>query len=161
MPSRKAVAVLKRKGRYPEQLAFEALSFSPDAKRLAASSLSNEVFVWDIASGEQVAAIQEGQGSGWTEGRCWIGFAPDGTSLCTASRGMQDLSKLYARRRDAATGKLIRQIELSQPGEPFPYTYPRIFAPDGKLLVGVGEFTTSYSKCCVESILVLYDIAQL
>ena len=37
--------------------------------------------------------------------------------------GLKDLERIYARKRNATTGELISQMELIQPGEPFPYTY--------------------------------------
>jgi hypothetical protein len=139
----------------------EVLTFSPDGARLAVSTWRNSIFLWDASNGDLVAAIQEGLGSAWTEGRCILAFTPDGAFLLTASRGLKDISKLYARKRDAATGELVSQMELIQPGGPFPYVYPRAIAPDGKSLAAVGAFTGGPENSWYESILVIYDLEPL
>jgi WD40 repeat protein len=139
----------------------EKLTFSPDGTRLAASTSGNSLFLWDVSSGDLVAAIEEGLASGWTEGRCVLAFTPDGASLVTASRGLKDPERIYARKRDATTGELVSQIELTQPDEPFPYIYPRVMAPDGRFLAGVGEFRGGPENSCYESLLVIYDLGPL
>jgi hypothetical protein len=140
----------------------ETLTFSPDGTLLAASTWANVVFVWEIKNGNLIAGTQEGLGTGWTEGRCILAFTPDRASLLTASRGLQDLGRIYARRRNARTGELVSQIELAQPEKPFPDSYPRAIAPDGKTLVSVGEFRRGDSgDRCYESMLVLYDLSSL
>jgi len=149
-------------GPSPGPFLIETIALSVDGKRLAAASSDNEVFLWDLTTGENVASIREGVGTGWTEGKCWIGFTPDGSSLLTASRGIEDLGRVFARRRDAATGALLARIELTQPGEPFFYAYPRAFAPNGRVLAGVGEVRSgSHNLDCRESFLVIYDLARL
>jgi WD40 repeat protein len=60
-------------------LAAWSVAFSPDGKTLAAGLESGEVWLWDVASGWQVATLS-GHG-----GRVrWIGFHPDGRSLAVA-----------------------------------------------------------------------------
>jgi WD40 repeat protein len=139
----------------------EDMVFSPDGARLAASTWENCVFLWDVRKGELVAAIQEGLGSGWTEGRCLVEFTADGEYLVTASRGLEDLVRINARKRSVTTGELVSQMELVQPGEPFPNIYPRAIAPDGRSLVGIGEFSGRFENSLRESLPVIYDIGPL
>ena len=106
---------------------------SPAADRIAAGSLHNAVTLWDARTGQEVVSIKEGLGSAFSRGECWAGFTSDGKTLLTASRG-GDLSWIFVRRRDAADGKLIQQVEIAQPGKNCPYLYPARFSPDGALL---------------------------
>jgi WD40 repeat protein len=137
------------------RLNYNMLMFSPDNRYVAASTDGNEVVVWERTSGKQVVDITEGLGSGWSDGRCCITFAPDGRSLLTASRG-SDLTKSFARRRDLSTGRLITQMELPPPPKELIdcHVYPRCFDPGGKTLASVGE--TQF-----EGVIVVYDTTRL
>ena len=53
------------------------VQFSPDGHRLAASTRSNGFVLWDVANWKEVAGVQEGYGSGWLLGTCYLGFTPD------------------------------------------------------------------------------------
>ena len=56
---------------------LETLTFSPDGSRLAASTWGNSIILWDVKKGDVVAAVDEGVGTGWTDGRCILEFTPD------------------------------------------------------------------------------------
>jgi WD40 repeat protein len=139
------------------------LAFSRDGARMAASTNANCLFLWDFKKRELVAAIREGLGSGWADGRCFIAFTPGGESLLTASRGLKKLDRVYVRKRDAATGELESQMVLVQPDYPFHMVYPLAIAPDGRSLVCYGELTDYQPNwnSLRESILLVYDLGGL
>ena len=140
---------------------FEGLVIAPDSSKAAAATSGNCTYLWDYRTGANIAAIHEGTGTGWAEGRCILGFTPDGASLLTASRGRKLLDKVFARRRDAETGELLYQTELVPPGEPFRHVYPIAISPRGRSLVCrgiVGEFGEGTG---VEGVLAVYDLSRL
>ena len=72
------------------------VAFSPDGRRLATVTLSDQLIVWDVLSGAEIYR-QQGQ-SGNMYG---VAFSPDGRRLVTA--GLDKTVKLW----DAATGDEI------------------------------------------------------
>ncbi len=144
--------------------------FSPNNKYVAASTDDNEVTLWEITSGKRILDIKEGLRSSSSDGRCCITFTPDGASLLTASQG-SDLSRIFARRRDLSTGRLITQIELPQLSKDLVEcnVYPRFFDLGGSALASVGEMEVDAtwethpvgdSRHC-EGVIVIYDTARL
>jgi WD40 repeat protein len=120
------------------------------------------VFLWDAKKGDLIEAIQEGTGTALSRGSCILAFTPDGEYLLTASRGLNDdLGQIYVRKRDATTGKLVARMKLTQPGERFPYVYPRAIAPDGRSLASIGESGDGRENSPYESSLAIYDLGQL
>ncbi len=61
--------------------AYAQIAFSPDSRRIAAVGLSGFVWIWDLESGERLAAY-DGHGVGATR----IAFSPDGKTVATCSR---------------------------------------------------------------------------
>ncbi len=141
---------------------------SPDAGRIAMSSSDNGVTLWDTSTSREITYIKEGLGTGWTHGSCWIEFTSDGKSIMTASRG-DDLSRIFARRRNPTDGSLVSKLEITQPGEAFPYFYPRLFARDGTKLALIGVKTGNRHVpqpdmgfiTVDEGVVAIYDTSQL
>jgi WD40 repeat protein len=163
--TRSGKTIVELKGQ--KQDAWCCAALSPTAERIAAGSLQNAVALWDARTGQEVASIPEGLGSGFSRGECWVAFTSDGRTLLTASRG--DLSRIFIRRRDAVDGKLIRQVEIAQPGESCPHLYPGRFSPDGALLALNGHedgtrITPEAHKGVVtvdEGVVAIYDTSHL
>ncbi|XZE54019.1 WD40 repeat domain-containing protein [Planctomycetaceae bacterium SH139] len=73
----------------------QAVSFDPTGRYLAAGNLMGDVGVWDLASGNRVAAWRTPDFTSWgiIKSHCYIGgihaicFAPDGNSLYVAGMG--------------------------------------------------------------------------
>ncbi len=135
-----------------------AVAFSPDGKTLAAAGMDRSVRFWDVASGKIARRFSVGSVRGnWVvfspDGRTvaisdgsnvhvidaargrslhtaikasYCAFSPDGKQLATTS--IRD-PKQAAQLRDAASGKVIRQLKSE--GQRF--TAPA-FSPDGQLL---------------------------
>ena len=51
---------------------------SPSARRIAGSTLRNDLVLWDARTGKELISIKEGMGS-----ECWVAFTSDGKSLLT------------------------------------------------------------------------------
>jgi WD40 repeat protein/DNA-binding SARP family transcriptional activator len=93
-----------------------ALAFSPDGLRLASSSWDETSKVWDLVTGELIAAVEE---------RCWsmgVTFSPDGERVFSSC-------SLGSYEWDASTGQVIR----TYPMEGLEY-YGLALSPDGRLL---------------------------
>lgn len=61
--------------------AVSAVSFSPDGRVLASSSLDNTIKLWDLASGREIRTLRGHSGSVTA-----VAFAPDGATLVSAGR---------------------------------------------------------------------------
>jgi len=97
-----------------------AVTFSPDGKLLASTSLS-EVRVWEVSTGTEVKSLPSGDG--WTYS---VAFSPDGRLLAAGA----GVIKLW----DVATWKEVRTIA------PLGGSIRSVaFSPDGKLLASSGE----------------------
>jgi WD40 repeat protein/serine/threonine protein kinase len=85
-----------------------SVAFSPDGKTLAAGLQAGEVWLWDLASGWQVATL-----SGLGGPVRWLGFHPDGRSLVVAgtlagnSVYVWDLASRKQRRRLSGHGSEV------------------------------------------------------
>jgi WD40 repeat protein len=85
-----------------------SVAFSPDGKTLAAGLQEGEVWLWDLASGWQVATL-----SGLGGPVRWLGFHPDGRSLVVAGAlagncvYVWDLASHKQRRRLAGHGSEV------------------------------------------------------
>jgi hypothetical protein len=121
----------------PQHTALCHSALSADGQRIAMSWLDNSVRLFDARSGRALASIQEGLGSAFSQGSCWVAFSPDGASVLTASRDA-DGSRLFVRRRSAVDGGLLNKMELVQPRGTCPYIYPTLFATDASCLALVG-----------------------
>jgi len=91
-----------------------ALIFSPDGKLLAAAGYENQVWLWNLETGEPA----------WNAYGICADFSPDGKYLAAA--GWTPIAKLY----DAATGKEVRQFVGHVSG-----VADLKFTPDGKTLI--------------------------
>ena len=85
----------------------QALTFSPDGKRLAWSSFTDGVTVWDLASNEQVARFGRGEGRPRLFGNS-LRISPDGKTAAVTLEN--DAIELW----DIAEGKLLRTIGGSE-----------------------------------------------
>ncbi|MFO0908326.1 MAG: c-type cytochrome domain-containing protein [Isosphaeraceae bacterium] len=100
-----------------------AVAFSPDSKLVAAGGADRSVRVWEVATGKQVALIEDH--ADWVTD---VAFSPDGKRLATASRDKTckvfDLEK--------------KESLVTFPGHAQP-VYSVTFTPDGKLVASGGE----------------------
>jgi WD40 repeat protein len=115
------------------------MAIAPSGSYLAASTFRNEVLLWDLISGKRIAQFKEGKpGAFGVSGTCLLAFSPDSRSLLTSSRG-DDLSKIFVRRRESATGKLVSSFELlpSSEAKNAYHQRPGRFAPGGSTLLEI------------------------
>jgi WD40 repeat protein len=66
----------------PETLSCTAVTFSRDAKLLAAFDIDGRIMIWDVASGRTEATLDHGGSRGLT-----LAFDPDNKTLLAASQG--------------------------------------------------------------------------
>src|SRR5262249_41065467 len=98
------------------------IALSPDDKTLA-SVHEEAVRIWDLTTGKERQRVAQDQDAG----ECRIAFSPDGKTLAT---GRSDLQL-----RDAATGQLIRRLDLTAAIGKDSYDIASIaFSMDGKTL---------------------------
>ncbi len=127
-------ATLKLRGRGY----FESLAFSPDARTLATASYDS-VVVWDLTSGQAVAAFNAGTGMVHS-----VSFAPDGKTLASALEGPREGDLQHNGSASSAVAGEIRlwnlqgkpigdRIEFREP------TYAVCFSPDGQTLATAGN----------------------
>ena len=98
----------------------ESMAFNPDSSRLATGSVHDsfgkgELFLWDVATGQQKTNFTKHVGNVYS-----LSFSPDGKMLAA---GIDDTVHLM----DAATG----EISNTFPGRK---VYSLSFSPDGKIL---------------------------
>jgi WD40 repeat protein len=110
-------------------LIINAMTFSPDGKRLAVGSTSRTVRQFDIATGKEVRSLP-----GHREGVTTVVFSPDGKTL--ASRGTGRTIRFW----DPATGKELRQIAMGEGlhNGYLIYPYGLAFTPDWTKLAILG-----------------------
>ncbi len=60
---------------------MHSVAFSPDGRTLATSTFDNIARLWDVATGEQIAALRGGGQSGVHP----VAFSPDGRTLATSA----------------------------------------------------------------------------
>jgi WD40 repeat protein len=120
----KLITNLKKAGHYG---ATDA-AFSPDGSRIVtASERENEAWVWDAATGRQLAVLQ-----GHTDGVINVSFSPDGSRIVTTS------ADKTARIWDAATG---RQLTVLKGHEGI--VMSAAFGPDGSRVITASEDKTA------------------
>ncbi len=109
------------KGHVGRPQGVESLAFSPDSSLLATGSVHNshgkgELFLWDVATGQQKTNFTQHEGNVYS-----LSFSPNGKTLAA---GIDDTMHLM----DAATGEMSNS---------FPHVgnvYSVSFSPDGRLL---------------------------
>jgi WD40 repeat protein/tRNA A-37 threonylcarbamoyl transferase component Bud32 len=99
-------------------LGVHQTAFSPDGLRLAVSCFRRPSAVWNLATGERLAVLQEKDDH---YGMTAIQFSPDGKRVIGSSYGREG-GCLW----DAASGKLL---------SPMPGVRAACFSPDGKRIV--------------------------
>jgi len=123
------------------------LAFSPDGSRLAAVNNGSQTWIWNTATGQQVATLRSKPGASYgqpgfiggnTAGQ-GLAYSPDGTILATTS----DHASIYLwnTATDSLTGILPSARPLNQP--PSSQVWGVAFSPDGTLLAGLGRVTNS------------------
>lgn len=96
-----------------------ALAFSPDGRTLAAANYASGSRMWDVATGDTIAALSN------QDDMSSLAFSPNGKTLATG--GFYDV-----RLRDARTG--VTTVKLNTP-----QTESLVFSFDGKTLATGGE----------------------
>jgi WD40 repeat protein/predicted Ser/Thr protein kinase len=100
-----------------------ALAFSPDGRRLAAGGDSRVVYIWDAATGRQVAQCQ-----GHTSKILSLTFRGDGSRLLTASHDGT------VRQWDARTGREVEPPYDRHTAE----VSTAVYSPDGQRIASAG-----------------------
>jgi hypothetical protein len=111
-------------------LQVDSVAFSPDGKTLAGGSYDGAVWLWDVATGQQIGKPMTGPAGGISE----VAFSPDGKILAggggdgtvRAGGGGDGTVRLW----DVATGQQIGNPLTS----PAARIYSPVFSPDGKIL---------------------------
>lgn len=102
---------------------FDLVVFSPDKRRVAVDGPGREVLLWDLHSGQKIAAY-----TGHSEAIATIAFSPDGRYL--ASGDLNGVIKLW----DTTTGAEKLSIRPSEKR-----VWGMAFSPEGQLLVTTHE----------------------
>ncbi len=104
--------------------------FSPDGTHVVAVDLAGRARVWNAVTGEALTPLLQAEDfseSSVPDREKWLkpaaSFSPDGTLLLLA------WGSKSAQLRDAATGKLLRELKHDQ------VVYHAAFSPDGRLVV--------------------------
>jgi WD40 repeat protein len=94
------------------------VSFSPDGKTLASTSLDKTVKLWDVGTGKELKTLK-----GHQEAVNSVSYSPDGKTLASASD--DKTVKLW----DVGTGKELKTLKGHQD-----WVYSVSYSPDGKTL---------------------------
>lgn len=112
------------------------LTFSPDGRRLAAHSATQELRIWDVPSGKVLLRLSTPRSSGIT-GKNPLVFSPDGKAIALAISGeLQRAGKPQATVRiwEVATGKELHFFGGLKGSE-----FNLAFSPDGRYLFRGGS----------------------
>jgi WD40 repeat protein/serine/threonine protein kinase len=101
----------------------EALTFSPDGRRLATGSRDMTVIVWSVSTGEKLVSLK-----GHTNVITSVAFSPDGRQIVTGSE--DHTTSVW----DAFTGKVLRTL----PGQ-IGSIRSVGFSPDGRRVITGGQ----------------------
>jgi WD40 repeat protein len=114
----------------PPGAALRSIACSPDGKRLAAGDEAHCIWLWDLGTGKGPRRLD-----GHFATPSSLAFSPDGKTLATAARRVNDGDgrDFSVRLWDAATGKLLREL-AGHDGHPTGVA----FLKDGKRLASVG-----------------------
>jgi RNA polymerase sigma factor (sigma-70 family) len=116
----------KRKHAWETGKYVNAVAFSAEGRLVAAATGGETVHVWDVAKGEEVAALKDG--SGWHRS---VAFSPEGKVV--AAGGRDGKVRLW----DARTGELKATLR-GHGAEVFSVA----FSPDGKTLASTSQDQT-------------------
>jgi WD40 repeat protein len=101
---------------------FLDLAFSPDGRRLAAGSAHQNVSVWNVETGEEIAHFVGHQGRVWS-----VAMSSDGTRVAS---GSEDRT---ARIWDIASGEEVARLDAEAT------VWSVAFSPDGTRLAGASD----------------------
>jgi RNA polymerase sigma factor (sigma-70 family) len=121
-----------------------SFTFSPDGKTLAGGSGTNEINLWNVASGKRqhtLAIDQAKLGLNWAAFRR-VAFSPDGKLLASGGDGYRPGARFraeFVHLWDPATGKELRRIDLKgKPDDPGSIENVA-FSPSGRMLIASGR----------------------
>jgi WD40 repeat protein len=115
----------------PGRAAMDSAAFNPSGTELVTASTDGTARVWDVATGKQLAVLDEGTGGNNFQyggnAVLSVSFSPNGAEVVTASRDGT------ARTWDAATGKLVADLPANF------VVQSAAFSPSGQVVVTAND----------------------
>jgi WD40 repeat protein len=129
------------------------VAFSPDGETLASASLDKTIRLWDVATGQERAALK-----GHTNRVHTVAFSPDGKTLASGSGGWDAPGGGF--RGEIKLWDVQRGQERATLQDHTGGVYCLAFSPDGKTLAGAGTYRRWwFPRFCFRGEIKLWDLA--